>query len=56
MDCDECFGKIAEFADAKLAGRSLNESMLVVQEHLENCPCCRDEFQALLAAMTGVVE
>jgi len=56
MDCDGCFGKIAEFADAKLAGRSLNESMLVVQNHLENCPCCQDEFQALLAAMTGVVE
>jgi predicted anti-sigma-YlaC factor YlaD len=36
----------------KLAGLNLCESMKLVQNHLENCPCCQDEFEALLAALS----
>lgn len=54
LDCDGCFGQVAEFAEAKLANNSLCDAMKLVAVHLENCPCCQDEFEALLAAMSEV--
>ena len=54
LDCDGCFGHVAQFIEMKLSGLGIGESMKVVQTHLENCPCCKDEFEALLAAMTAV--
>ncbi len=54
LDCDSCFDYVAQFVETKLTGRTLCESMKLVQSHLENCPCCQDEFQALLAAMSEV--
>lgn len=51
LDCDSCYERIAEFAEAHLANRNLCEAMQCVKLHLENCPCCQDEFQALLAAL-----
>lgn len=56
LDCDDCFSHVAQFAETKLSGLGVSESMKLVQTHLENCPCCKDEFQALLAAMAEVDE
>ncbi|QEG23817.1 hypothetical protein [Mariniblastus fucicola] len=56
LDCDRCFGYVAQFVETKLAGMGLCESMKLVQSHLENCPCCKDEFEALLAAISEVDE
>ena len=52
LDCDGCLQRIAEFAEAHLAGHSLSAALKSVQVHLESCGCCRDEFEALLAALT----
>jgi len=54
LDCDDCFSNVAQFAEVELAGLGLCESMKLVQTHMENCPCCEDEFQALLAAINEV--
>lgn len=54
LDCDGCYGHVAEFIEVKLSGLDLDESMKLVETHLENCPCCKDEFEALLAAMNAV--
>ena len=54
MDCDGCLGHISEFAEVTLAGKTATESMELVETHLVNCPCCADEFQALLDALSGV--
>jgi hypothetical protein len=51
MDCDGCFVKMAEFAEAKLSNQSISASMQLVEDHLNNCPCCKDEFEALRAAL-----
>lgn len=56
LDCDGCFEQIAEFADTELTGRPLREALLAVRTHLECCPCCADEYQALLAALEGMEE
>lgn len=55
LDCDGCFEQIAEFADTELEGRSLADALQAVRTHLECCPCCADEYQALLDALEGMV-
>ena len=52
ISCDECFGQIGEFAEFALEGRELNDGMKLIQLHLEQCPCCKDEYEALILALT----
>ena len=56
LDCDGCYDQIAEFADTQLAGLSLSDAMKAVESHLANCPCCKDEYETLLAALRGCDE
>lgn len=51
LDCDSCFRYVSQFVEGKLAGLTPCESMQLVESHLANCPCCKDEFEALLTAL-----
>ena len=51
LDCDGCFNLAAEFADAELRGIELPNALNAVQIHLNQCPCCAYEYQALLEAV-----
>jgi len=51
ISCDECLGKVGEFAERALDGRELSEGMKVIERHLQQCPCCHDEYEALLIAI-----
>lgn len=51
IDCDTCFNDIAQFAEANLAGAEVPEALKLVERHLQQCPCCKDEFQALRNAL-----
>lgn len=51
VNCDECFGQIGEYAEMALEGRELSEGMQAIQRHLEQCPCCKGEYEALLDAL-----
>ncbi|MCA9187778.1 MAG: hypothetical protein R3E01_15290 [Pirellulaceae bacterium] len=53
-DCGCCFDQIAEFADAQLAGQPLDDAMRIVQRHLEQCCCCKFEYQALLDGLRAI--
>ena len=54
LDCDGCFVQLAEFADLHLAGQELPDAMRVVERHLQQCLCCKDEYNALLKALRAV--
>ena len=54
MDCDGCLRKISEFADANLVNTEIPEALKAVQRHLEQCPCCQDEFKALSEALNEI--
>ena len=54
LDCDGCMDHIAEFADAQLLGRPLNEALQIVEIHLKSCLCCADEYQALSDALKAI--
>ena len=49
--CDECFEQLDSFVEMTLAGKNATEAMPLVQDHLDRCGECREEFEALLAAL-----
>ena len=49
--CDECFDRLDCFVESTLAGRNTSEAMPLIQDHLEHCHDCREEFEALLTAL-----
>ncbi len=54
LDCDECYGRVAEYAENLLLSRGYTEAMFAIQRHLEQCPCCRDEFDALMEGLRAL--
>jgi len=53
IGCDDCFQQLDQFVEMTLAGKKATEAMPLVQDHLERCGDCREEFEALLAALRG---
>jgi hypothetical protein len=49
--CDECFEELDHFVEMTLAGKGAVEVMPLVQDHLQRCGDCREEFEAFLTAM-----
>lgn len=56
LTCGECFKEVDRFAELELAGKNPAEAMPLVQEHLERCGNCREEYEALLAALKTMTE
>ena len=54
IGCDECFEQLDRFVEMTLAGKNAAEAMPLVQDHLERCHDCHEEFEALLAALRGL--
>lgn len=54
IDCEECLNRVDRFVETKLAGLDAEQAMPLVQDHLEKCGDCREEFEALLVAMREV--
>jgi hypothetical protein len=54
IGCAECFEQMDRFVDMTLAGTNAAEAMPLVQDHLNRCRDCREEFEALLAALRAV--
>ena len=51
IGCDECFGRLDGFAEAKLSGAEASAAMPLVGDHLGKCADCRSKLEALLAAL-----
>lgn len=51
IGCDDCVAELDVFAERKLANANVPEAMRLVEEHLERCDDCREEFTSLLAAL-----
>ena len=54
IGCDECFAEMDQFVEITLAGKNAAEAMPLVQDHLSRCGNCREEYEALLAALRAV--
>lgn len=54
LSCRQCFDHLDHFAELSLVGKSAAEAMPLVQDHLEHCADCRQEFEALLEALRAM--
>lgn len=48
LSCGECDAQVDRFAEMSLAGLGAADALPLVEEHLRNCPVCREEFEALM--------
>jgi hypothetical protein len=53
IGCDECFERLASFAETELSGVEASAAMPLVRDHLDKCTDCRSKFEALLRALRG---
>ena len=56
LDCDECLRAIAEFTELNLAGKSIPESLRLVEQHLVVCTDCREEYEILKRTLGAIDE
>ena len=54
ISCQHCFEQLDHFAEITLVGKNASEAMPLVQDHLEHCRDCRQEFEALLEALHAI--
>ena len=47
ISCSECFERVSGFVELELAGEDPAARMPEVRQHLDQCPACREEYQAL---------
>lgn len=51
LSCDEVFALLDLFAEMQQRGENPKEMLPLVQRHLDMCPECKDEYDALLIAL-----
>ena len=56
ISCPACFEQIDRFAEIALSGRNAAQAMPLVQDHLDHCQECRQEFQVLLFILRHMAE
>ncbi len=54
LGCDGCLELMDQFAQAELDGTTIPEALECVRIHLEQCKCCKDEYEALMTALREV--
>ena len=52
--CEGCYEHMAEFVEHELLGREFPEALKRVERHLDQCPCCNDEHNALLEGLLAI--
>lgn len=56
IGCMECYAELDRFVDLVLNGKQAEEALPLVQQHLNVCGDCKEEFQALLEALQATGE
>jgi len=51
LSCDDVYAMLEQFTEAILRGAPVTGLMASIEQHLEVCPDCRDEYEALLKMM-----
>ncbi len=51
IDCEAAFRELDRYAELALANGDAEKLLPLVKQHLERCPDCREEYEALLRAL-----
>ncbi len=50
IDCEELLARVAAYLESRAPGGELPPELELVAQHLEVCPDCREEYEALVLA------
>lgn len=56
LACGECFARIDQFAEMKLKGLDAAAALPLVEDHLQRCRECQEEFTLLLKVLRSEAE
>ena len=51
LGCEDCFQELDQFAELELKDKNAAEALPLVQQHLDRCGNCREEFEAFMEAI-----
>ena len=51
MSCDDMYAQLDEFVEHEVKSQDAAKLMPLIQEHIDICPECCDEYQALLTVL-----
>ncbi len=54
LGCEDCLDQVDSFVETELAGLDAAAAMPLIHNHLQKCGDCREEFEALLAAVRAM--
>lgn len=54
IDCGDCFAELDRFVELTKLGKPVEDLLPRVKAHLDRCGDCREEYDALLAALREV--
>jgi hypothetical protein len=54
VDCEGCYEQLDQFVEMKLEGKEVSQAMPLVQNHLDRCGGCCEEYEALLEALQAL--
>ena len=53
LTCEQCFEELDRYVEVQLSGGDQDAAVPGMHAHLEGCPACREEHDALAALVTG---
>ncbi len=56
MSCSEMYAHIDEFVEREVNSNDAKKIMPLIQEHIDMCPDCCDEYEALLSVLEHTKE
>jgi hypothetical protein len=56
LPCAEIYARLDEFVETELQGRDADKITPLIREHLEMCPECHEEYEALLSVVEHTKE
>jgi hypothetical protein len=56
LDCGHCHEELDRFIEMKISGKKASEALPLVQEHLDRCAPCREEYEVLMEALKALSE
>ncbi len=54
IGCADCFTVLDRFLELKLAGKNAGEVMPLVEDHLQRCIDCHEEYEAVMQALRAL--
>jgi len=56
MSCTDMYARLDEFVEQEVKSNDAEKLMPLIHEHLDLCPECSDEYEALLAVLENTRE